>query len=253
MKLSIINEENISGVFRRFLNMVRGKPGFGVGTNPKDWGEVKEIIQVTGVPAIDFQGEWDKAIENEDTNHKKALKIYKKLADKNPISGLRSKSYFTRIKEDNRLHIVIDVDNMKDLNTKLGHRGTDSVLRKFGELIQHHLEDNVNETYGKISKVYHRTGDEFNAIINIDDIPDLKPLIQYLIDQSNQVLRKFSSIHFKNEIGESRATATIGIGFNEKETDKIVDNNKIARRKFKPGSKIKHLFLGPKVSSIIQS
>jgi len=95
-QLHAINEDSIASIFYRFLDMVRGKAGFGPGVSPRNWGDVEEIIEANGLPAIDFQEEWQKATREEDSNKQKALQIYKRLADKHPISGLRSKSYFTR-------------------------------------------------------------------------------------------------------------------------------------------------------------
>lgn len=250
MKLQYLYEDTVGSLLRRFIDMVRGNPGFGRGVDPKNWGEVEEIIEAHGMPKINFESEWEEAEKLEDQESKKALSIYKKLADKHPLSGLRSKSYYKRYREDNRLYVVIDLDNLKHLNTTLGHRGADTVIRTFGELLEQYLETEVNNLFGKISKAFHRSGDEFNVVINISDvsIPDLS---RFVIKQTKKLLNKFSKIEFRGEMGKSRASATASIGFNEEEMDYKTDEMKLKRRSVALRGDMPHLYIDDKVKDLL--
>jgi len=154
------------------------------------------------------------------------------------------------VKAKNRLHIIADIDNLKYLNTKLGHDGADTVLRTFGEL-KKNLEDDVNARYGPIAKAYHRSGDEFNVLININDV-DLKDLLDFVIGKCNEVLNQFAQKEFKSEIGKARTTSTVGIGLNRVETDAMVNRKKMERKRLWPFSKMSHLFLRPEIEQIQQ-
>jgi len=250
MKLNCLCEDTLSSVFRRFVQYLRKDPAFGPGVDPKNWGEVKELVEAKGLPKINFEQEWDKAVSAENTNAQKALKIYKNLADKHPLSGLRSKSYFKRSKEENRLYVVIDIDNLKYINSKLGHKGADTVLRKFGELLEKHVEKHINQKFGAISKTFHRSGDEFNAIIDLGTTP--KDIIKYTIEHCEKLLQEFSGIEFRSEIGTTRASATIGLGLDEVKIDQKVDLMKKERRKISLFGKMHHLIIDDDVKELIK-
>lgn len=252
MRLHILCEDKPGSVFRRFLDMVKGKPGFGRGVDPKNWGEVEEIVDAYGVPRIDYEAQMDKARALEDKNLKKALEIYKGLIDKHPLSGLRQKSYFKRsVSAGDHLFVVIDIDNLKHLNSKLGHAGADTVLRTFGELLEHHLENRVNDVFGKISKTFHRSGDEFNVIITVDD-QNIKDVVAMVYNESQKLLDKFSRIEFRSKLGgKARATATIGISFDEKQIDRTVDKIKNRRRRPQLGGDMPHLIVGDDVKDML--
>lgn len=244
MKLLLLHEDTIGSTFRRFIQYLKKDPEFGPGVDPKNWGEVEELIEANGLPRIDFEKEWDKAVELEDNDSKQALTIYKKLADKHPLSGLRSKSYFKRQNGSLKLFVVCDIDNLKFLNSKLGHKGADSVLRKFGELLERYLENEINTEHGNIAKAFHRSGDEFNVIINLQGIDNPKPIIQMVVSQSQKLLNRFSTIEFRSREGRARASATIGISFDEESIDIDVDKTKIGRRKLSIFGKMPHLIIG---------
>lgn len=253
MKLFLLHEDTIGSIFRRFVQYLRKDPEFGPGVDPKNWGEVEELIEANGLPRIDFEAEWDRAVKLEDNDSQQALSIYKKLADKHPLSGLRSKSYFKRTKnKDFKLFLVCDIDNLKFLNSKLGHKGADSVLRKFGELLEQHLEKSINNQFGNISKTFHRSGDEYNVIINLQNV-DPEPVIQAAIAQAQELLDRFSAIEFRSKEGKARASATIGIGFDEESIDIRVDKTKVGRRKLSIFGEMPHLIIGNDVKPYLQS
>lgn len=250
MRLTILNEETVGSVFRRFLDLVRGKPGFGRGVDPKNWGEVKEIIKTSGMPRVDFDKQWKEAEALEDSDMKEALRVYKRMADRHPLSGIRSQSYHSRKSASgDKLHIVIDIDNLKFVNSKIGHDGANGVLGFFGRLLEKYIENDVNDKYGKISKTFHPHGDEFNAIINLDEINenDYNEIIKFIIKQIKEMQEQFSSRAFEGEtddgeeVNKVRVTATAGIGFNLKRIDQKVDKHKKRRRSV--GQSMSHLII----------
>lgn len=254
MKLYVLCEDKPGSIFRRFVDMVYGKPGFGPGVDPKNWGDIEEIVDAHGLPRIDFEEELGraKALEKQgDESLTKALHIYKELVDKHPISGLRHKSYFVRSKEPgSHLFVVADLDNLKYLNSKLGHSGADTVIRTFGELMEEYLEHNINQAFGKISKTFHRSGDEFNAIISLQDV-STERVVRRVYEESQKLLDKFAGMSFKTDEGSARATATIGISFDEKYIDREVDRIKHKRRGMQFRGEMPHMIVGDDVKSLL--
>jgi GGDEF domain-containing protein len=216
-------------------NIIQRREGFGPGVSAGQFGSAGGEIEAKGLPFVDFERAWSEAEELEKIGREsediesvlKALVIYKKLADIHPVSGLKSKSYFKRHRVGEKLFVVIDLDNLKYLNTKLGHAGADSILRAFGDA----LDANFGSL--RLAKTFHKSGDEFYILIDRKDISDdeLGTLVRDVQSRCNGTLKSFANNVFVGEGGDkARATATFGIGLDEISTDKLVERMKNKRK-----------------------
>jgi GGDEF domain-containing protein len=242
MKLSYLVEAGISPHINKTLQKVLGtkRPirGPGVYETPPTKGEVGEEIEV-----FNFQKEWEEANHLQDAANNAAQKDdiqlaykymsqavtkFKRLSDANAVTGLRDKSFSTHKAALNQLHIVIDLDNLKMMNARLGHEGADKVLRNFAKVLKHYLEDPALH-----SKVFHIHGDEFNATINLSGLDQSKAQenIKEVIHRCKSIQDDFSSVTYKDQFGKQFiATCTIGIGFDLKSTDHKVESIKTTRK-----------------------
>ena len=245
----LILEIGLRAIARRVLDQLQNKPTFGPGVDPAQF-KTGETIQAQGDPLVKFEHEYDKAVELEKAGqYAEASKIYKRLADIHPISGLKSKSYYRHHGEKrHRIFILADLDNLKYLNTKLGHKGADSVLGSFGKL----LTDNFGGQHH--TKVFHPHGDEFVVIIDLEGKTEeeIKVLAQEAYQKCRIVSEKFGSLVFSNNLGKAKASATFGIGFNENTTDELIDKKKIERKRIIPFSETAHIFINPDIADTIK-
>jgi len=232
MRLSNINlnesklllEISISGRLRNLFTKYVGK-----GIDPMDLPEVREVIDAEGGDAIKFGEEWAKAEELwGEEKYEEAKHIFKKLADINVLTGLREKSFEEHKQKGKHIHIVIDMDNLKFVNSKLGHQGANEVIKKFAEILKRKFE-----TQSFNSKVYrpHGAGDEFNVLINIDGDPSnvVKKKIEWAVKQLKTVTDEFASKLFVSGENKVRATATGAISFSENLADRLVEQEKLRR------------------------
>lgn len=245
---TLLLEVSISAWLKRVWSQLTGKTTFGPGVDPTVQPKPRETIRATGMPAVEFEREWSRAEELAaagDTGG--AYRIMKDLADKSALSGLRAKSHLERRKEGRgRIQIAIDLDNLKWLNSRLGHEGADEVIKIFGQILQDTFED-------ERTKVYHPSGDEFGAIVNTEGLSDeeVKAYLQDVINKSKTAVNTLASKVFMGPSGDARATATAVVGFDYQSADVLGDKMKMQRRKIRPGGEAKHVFMTKKVADFI--
>lgn len=93
----------------------------------------------------------------------KALVEYHQRERTSGLTGLPNKVAFDEDEKtmgESHPHVgYFDLDDFKDYNTKMGHEGADTVLQAAGKIFH---DATLKEPSGSV-KVYHRSGDEFNA------------------------------------------------------------------------------------------
>jgi diguanylate cyclase (GGDEF)-like protein len=247
---TLLLEVSISAWLKRIWQQLTGKATFGPGVDPTTQPKTRETVRATGAPAVEFERTWrqaERAARKGDTDT--AYRMMKDLADKSALSGLRAKSHLERRKEErNRIHVAIDLDNLKWLNSKLGHEGADEVIKTFGAILQDTFEDEK-------TKVYHPSGDEFGVIVNTEGMSpeDVNAYLQDTIAKSKQATNALASKTFMGPSGAARATATAVVGFNYRSADVLGDKMKIQRRKVRPGAKAEHVFMTPDVKNALET
>ena len=213
----LLLEISISGRLRNLFSKHVGS-----GVDPMHLPEIREVIKAEGGDAVKFGEEWAKA-EDLWRQHKyeEAKHIFKRLADINVLTGLREKSFEEHKKKGKHIHIAIDMDNLKYINSKLGHRGANEVIKKFAEILRDKFE-----TQSFNSKVYrpHGAGDEFNVLINTEDDPSnvVKEKIEWAVEQLKSATDELASKLFVNGDAKARATATGAISFDDNIADRLV-------------------------------
>ncbi|MDA3852190.1 MAG: bifunctional diguanylate cyclase/phosphodiesterase [Spirochaetaceae bacterium] len=95
--------------------------------------------------------------------------------------------------------LVIDVDNLKNINTSFGHSGGDHVLRVVAERLQHYLR--------VTDQVFRIGGDEFAAVLHRLTEPSLAGLA------ADKLIRAFSEpVELDTSIGERNIYVGISMG-----------------------------------------
>jgi len=218
--------------------------GKGLGGDVVEYEErLKEAENLTREAEEDYrrQGKWSQ--DKLDRAHQ----IYKWLADVNVLTGLREKSYGARESQADHLHVVADMDNLKFLNSALGHKGANEVIKKFAAILQKHFETQAFQ-----SKVYrpHGKGDEFVVLVNIHEDPPgvVSKKAMWAIEQAQKATDELASLVFVKDEDKARATATVGVSFDAELADRLVDAEKQKRRKVRfKDQPAKHVIIAPDV------
>lgn len=247
---TILLEVSVSAWLKRIWQQLTGRDTFGPGVDPTVQPRTRETIRATGVPAVEFEKTWKRAERlAAQGNTDQAFRLMKDLADKSALSGLRAKSHLERRKEaENRIHVAIDLDNLKWLNSKLGHEGADEVIKTFGRILQDTFEDDR-------TKVYHPSGDEFGVIVNTEGMKpeQVRAYLQDIVMKCKRATTALASKTFIGPTGSARATATAVVGFDYHSADVLGDKMKIQRRKIRPGAEAGHVFTTPKVQAALEA
>lgn len=147
------------------------------------------------------------SIKNIDTEKKDQLEL-KRLAERDPLTGLYNKAITAKLIEDHvnttqstvpSALFMIDVDEFKDINDHFGHVYGDAVLCELSDkLIQVFRSDDV---VGRIG------GDEFMVFLKDGAVP-------HLAEEKAEKICKAFQITYKGQEGEEyKISSSIGIAF----------------------------------------
>lgn len=179
-----------------------------------------------------------------------AAKIYKELATKSKVTGLpdinlqklkekggelveqqakgegkESARLFDSLNEAEYLYVIMDVDNLKWVNSQIGHTGANQALKIVGQILKEAFPHGL---------VMHNHGDEFSVEINLEGKADKerKQILQETHQAAQQASDKIRRTTMKatdkktKEVTKIRLSITMGIGINPKKTDFMVDREK---------------------------
>lgn len=176
---------------------------------------IKDVVNVAEAPAgIDFEEELRKAEELSKTDFEAGIRELKRLADISTLTGQRSKSLesLAKASEGKASHVWMfgDIDNMKFLNSTIGHRGTNAIIYRIGKLLEKHFGDIQN------IKIFHAHGDEFAASAPIEGTS-----IDEFKKAAESTLEELASTAFVSQDDKKvRATMSMGIGLDYTQANK---------------------------------
>lgn len=157
----------------------------------------------------------------------KALVEYHQRERTSGLTGLPNKVAFDEDEKtmgESHPHVgYFDLDDFKDYNTKMGHEGADAVLQAAGKIFH---DAALKEPSGSV-KVYHRSGDEFNA--RVKDPEAIKRITQRVNEELGN-----STFRYETPDGTIQETkgpgVSYGIGTDHKSAELASETDKQRRK-----------------------
>lgn len=164
-----------------------------------------------------------------DGRYTEAYRCMEVIADMNPVSGIKFRTYYEEIEKEDALKVILDVDNLKWLNDKaVGHEGADQALVMIGRVLC--------EVFVFVkAQVYHPHGDEMTVIVDMrnKDERTKRNLVRQTIRLARIAAEKIAQNVIVNPNDQNKAavpTATLGVSFSKELGEEIVREEKKKRR-----------------------
>jgi diguanylate cyclase (GGDEF)-like protein len=169
--------------------------------------KVKELHEKSNEESFNNDKIWQIRVEIEQQLRNEDVKLYiqgdKEEIKTNPLTNLPNKEQFeddsTSFWENPELPFTLaflDMDNLKKLNTQIGHESADKVINELASYINYNLTDRAG--------LYHRSGDEFLIYFPNTNSIESKLLLE-------RILNGLKSKIFLTDIGDICITVSCGI------------------------------------------